>query len=253
MADDGPCVPRADGGWVYGEVFARHPSVMLLVDPCDGRLMDANQAAERFYGWSRRILLSMTIHDINVLERDQVTAEMAAAHRDQRNYFEFRHRLASGEVRDVDVYSGAVDTGERTLLASVITDATERHRMAAAMRASEEFSRKTVAHAPMAIAVADLTGQLVRVNAAMTRITGYAEHELIGRDFRELTHPDDLPASYELVRRLLAGELAVYETEKRYVRRDGSTVRVSGQFSAVRRTRQAPVPAWHDRGDFLGY
>lgn len=231
------------GGRVYGQVFAHHPSVMLLIDPSDGHIVDANRAAERFYGWPRRLLLSMAIHDINVLQRDQVMAEMSAAQHEQRNYFEFRHRLATGEVRDVDVYSGPVEVGERTLLASVVTDATERHRMAATMQASEEFSRNIVAHAPMAIAVADLTGRLLRVNAAMTRITGYPEHELVGRDFRDLTHPDDLPASHEQVRRLLAGEVSGHEIEKRYVRRDGSTVRVKVASSLL--CDERGVPQFH--------
>jgi PAS domain S-box-containing protein len=53
---------------------------------------------------------------------------------------------------------------------------------------------------------------------------GFTEHELLGLRYPVLTHPDDLPESRELIRRLLAGEIQTGTLEKRYLHRDGHVV-----------------------------
>ena len=62
----------------------------------------------------------------------------------QRRYFDFRHRLASGEIRDVEVCSGPIIVGGRTLLFSVINDVTERKWAKEALRESEELLQSLV-------------------------------------------------------------------------------------------------------------
>jgi diguanylate cyclase (GGDEF)-like protein/PAS domain S-box-containing protein len=86
--------------------------------------------------------------------------------------------------------------------------------------------------AGMAILTPD--GKYTRVNRALCAMTGYEEHELVGRDFRSITHPDDVGIGSEQHRSLLAGEVDVYEDEKRYVHRDGHDVWVQFGVSAVR-------------------
>jgi PAS domain S-box-containing protein/diguanylate cyclase (GGDEF)-like protein len=206
--------------------FAQHPSVMLLIDPADGAIVDANEAAERFYGWDRDQLCRMRIDQLNTLTPAQVAAEMAAARAEERTYFAFRHRTAGGEVHDVEVYSGPVSEDGRTMLYSVVHVATERHRAVRALQESESFARSIVTNAPVGIVVVDLGGRIVRVNPQLSALTGYPEHELVGRHVLELTHPDDQPATQEAIERLQAGQLPSYEVEKRYVRRDGSVAHV---------------------------
>ncbi len=97
---------------------------MLLIDPASGQIADANPAATRFYGYGRDALQAMTIQQINTLSPEQVAAERALAEREGRNYFIFRHRLASGEVRTVEVYSHPFAFDGHRLLLSVIHDIT---------------------------------------------------------------------------------------------------------------------------------
>jgi PAS domain S-box-containing protein len=67
-------------------------------------------------------------------------------------------------------------------------------------------------------------GRLLRVNRKMREMLGYSAEELTRRSFADITHPDDLAASREVVRCLLAGERNEYRLEKRYVRKDGTTL-----------------------------
>lgn len=118
----------ADSEGRYRSLFQDNSSPMLLIDPADGRIVDANSAAAEFYGWSRRKLRSMCIQEVNTLSKDEVEAEMRAASEARRNRFDFKHRRADGSVRDVEVYSGPITIAGESLLYSIIHDVTEARR-----------------------------------------------------------------------------------------------------------------------------
>lgn len=77
-------------------------------------------------------------------------------------------------------------------------------------------------------------GRYTSVNRALSGMVGYTEDELLERDFQSITHPDDLAASSEQHRVLLGGALESYETEQRYLHRDGNEVWVQLGVTAVR-------------------
>ena len=108
----------------FRQVFERHTVPMLLMEPETGRIVDANPAAVGFYGHDRATLTAKSIQDINTLDAAQVEAEWRAAEREHRNYFIFRHRLASGDIRSVEVHSQPFDFGGRRLLLSMVLDIT---------------------------------------------------------------------------------------------------------------------------------
>ncbi|WP_160162666.1 PAS domain S-box protein [Magnetococcus marinus] len=113
----------------YHGLFANHTAIKLLVDPQnDYRIIDANGAAEQFYGYSRQQLCGLKISQINVLSELEIVHEMANASREGRDYFFFRHRLANGEEREVEVHSGPVLLDGRTILYQIVHDVTQRRR-----------------------------------------------------------------------------------------------------------------------------
>lgn len=109
-------------------LFELHDSVMLLVDSATGEIVDANYAAERYYGYSRQTLQQMHITDINQLPADDVQKAVANAVNQSENSFEFPHRLANGETRWVEVHSSPIEYKERKLLFSIIHDVTLRRK-----------------------------------------------------------------------------------------------------------------------------
>jgi PAS domain S-box-containing protein len=108
----------------YRRLFTDNKAVELLVDPKNGRIVDFNKAAIQYYGYSAAELKSMNMADINILSREKIICEMHNAEIEKRNYFSFKHRLASGEIRDVEVYSGPIELEGQRLLYSVIHDVT---------------------------------------------------------------------------------------------------------------------------------
>ena len=110
----------------YETIFQQHGAVMMLIDPESGEIVYANNAASDYYGYPTDTLQAMQINRINLLSAEEIESEMRLAEAEQRNYFLFKHRLADGQIRDVEVYSYPVDVDGRTLLFSVITDITDQ-------------------------------------------------------------------------------------------------------------------------------
>ena len=113
----------------FRHFFEKNKSVMLLIEPTSGAIIEANQAAAKYYGFEQHRLIGMSISDINILPLEEVALERQRALHEERNYFNFRHRIASGELRDVEVYSTPAEVSGKSLLFSVIHDITGRKNL----------------------------------------------------------------------------------------------------------------------------
>jgi diguanylate cyclase (GGDEF)-like protein/PAS domain S-box-containing protein len=162
----------------FRKFFEKNSSMMLLIDPESGRILDANEQAVAFYGYPQQTLLNMSIQDINTLTPDQVARERERALREERNYFQFTHRLANAELREVEVYSSPIVHDDRAQLWSIIHDVTERRR-------SQEMLRKlftAVEQSPTAVMITNLEPSIEYVNPCFTTVTGYSQAEALGRN-----------------------------------------------------------------------
>ncbi|UQB42087.1 EAL domain-containing protein [Thiomicrospira microaerophila] len=124
------------------QFFQNHLSPMLFIDPDSGEIVNANQAAADFYGYSLNQLKSMNIHQINTLPKEQIELERQRAKHEERNYFVFPHRLSNGEVRQVEVHSSPITLNERICLFSIIHDVSDRIK-------SEEQIQKLAFYDPL--------------------------------------------------------------------------------------------------------
>jgi PAS domain S-box-containing protein len=123
---------------LYQETFNQSPAVKLLVDPESLKIVDANAAAAKFYGYPVYRLRVMSLLDINTAPESAIRDNYKLAAAEARSRFVYRHRLASGEIREVEAYAGQIDLGGRKVLHSIIHDITDK------VRAEEEL-RKLVA------------------------------------------------------------------------------------------------------------
>jgi len=103
-------------------IFENESTVMLIIDPDSGEIIDANPAALNFYGWEKEILTSMRITDINILSEKEIKEEMKNAKQQNKNHFNFKHKISNGEIKDVEVYSHPILFGENKYLYSIISE-----------------------------------------------------------------------------------------------------------------------------------
>ncbi len=108
------------------------------------------------------------------------------------------------------------------------------------LRASEAQVRATFDQVAVGIALTDLRGRFFRVNERLCAITGYSRDELLARNFRDITHPEDVERNLQLNKALVAGEFPHFHLEKRYLRSDGSPYWVNVTSALVRRASGEP-------------
>ena len=107
-------------------------------------------------------------------------------------------------------------------------------------RENEERFRNTFEQAAVGIAHVRLDGNFIRINQKFCDIVGYSRQEMLKLTFQDITHPDDLSADLEYYEPILAHEIETYSTEKRYIRKDSTTVWVNFTISLAREDYDEP-------------
>lgn len=102
---------------------------MLIIDPDDGAIMDANQSACEFYGYDPEEFRKKRIQEINQLSETEVNLEMQEARAENRSFFKFIHAMADGTLKNVEVTSGPITLDEKQYLYSVIRDVSTMHQV----------------------------------------------------------------------------------------------------------------------------
>ena len=158
---------------------------------------------------------------------------------------QIEHRIIrrDGEVRTIIVrYAVIAGPGGNVISTfGANQDVTGYRNAVEALRLSEEQFRRTFDQSPVGAAVTSLDFHFVRVNEALCKMLGYTKDELIGRSFTDITHPDHIDGDLVSVKRLISGELAEYQTEKRYIRKDGRIIWIRLSSRVVRDSAGSPL------------
>lgn len=158
----------ADEHALYRETFEEHPAIKLLLDPATGGIHDANPAAAAFYGYGREAMQCMNVERLETHPAGALRRHIDAVRHRHQDHCVAEHRLASGDVRDVEIESALMRVGGREYIYAIVHDITERVRY---QRALEDY-RAFFNHLPVAFyrAMPGPEGRFLRVNPAMVRL-----------------------------------------------------------------------------------
>ena len=128
--------------------------------------------------------------------------------------------------------TGGLLPSDETPVAEVNTLMTELREAAARRQATEDLLPESEARFRAMFEVSSVgkieteceSGRFLRANAAMCKFVGYSEEELLATTAWDITHPEERDRDREPIRRLLAGEVPVFDVEKRYIRKDGKAI-----------------------------
>lgn len=167
-------------------MFDWHTAVMLIIEPISGKIIDANPAACEFYGYSKEELQDLLISDINMLLPEEVEKHRLMTYEEKQRFFIFPHRLKSGDVRLVDVYSCPIFDGENTLLYSIIFDVTDREVYRNELFQEKEVLFTTLRSIGDGVVTTDSSGIITSLNLVAQELTGWKNDEAKGRLFTDV-------------------------------------------------------------------
>jgi len=183
---------------LYAELFEMAPIGYVNLTS-HGRIHTANAAAAALINQSRPIIAG-TPFSVYVASSDQAafiahlgrcrnagTAEVCT---------ELRLKSRAGWQRIVELVSrpSIIFGSTQVIFRTVLRDITERKQFEEALAGSEARLRAIIEHTTAGVAQADLDGRVVFTNAQFCRMLGYREGKLLGKNLKDLTHPEDRTA-----------------------------------------------------------
>ena len=203
------------------------PDAALLIDG-DDCVVEANALAEQLFGHDP------TGHELAAL-LDEPRLPSADAGM-VRLRAEGRHADRVPFVADVSVTSAGIAPGHRLVVL---------RKLDAGLLVEESRRLLDLAFesAPVGMAFFNPEGEYLRANAALCVLLGRAAEDLVGRRDQEFTHPDDRESDVAAAWRILNGEIDTWQTEKRFVRPDGSVVWAIANMTFLRDEARRPI-AW---------
>lgn len=168
----------------FRSMFAKQDAPMLLIDPDNGAILDVNRSAEKFYGYSADEMETMTIDDINILSKEEIKKEMESALAEERNFFVFKHKMKSGEIKSVEVHSSPFILGNKRVLFSIIFDITKREKAEAELLSASSLNKALLDNSAVGIFLASQERIIIETSKRACVMFGYTSEELIGKSFR---------------------------------------------------------------------
>jgi PAS domain S-box-containing protein len=173
----------------YRQMFEDNASIAYILDPENGKIIDANTAAANFWGYSVEELRNMHITDINPSSFDVIKAAMERVKANNATQLEFQHRLKNNEIRDVEIYSSVLTHNNKTVIYCIAHDVTGQNLAEKALRESQKKLEAIIETAMDAVVQYDAEGAVIDWNTHAEKIFGWTRQEAIGMPLVESIIP----------------------------------------------------------------
>ena len=206
----------------YASLFEENQTVILLIHPETWDIVDANPAACSFYGYSKEELTSMKITEINMLPKEKIKRILNGIETRPLRHFSFPHRLASGEIRQVESFTGPITMNGNLLLYTMVHDVTERLRAQNALAESEEKYRLLIESMNDGFVISDENDVITYCNDKFPDMVGYEKSEVIMSHGKRFLDEKNQRTAKKNLKARRKGERGFYELF--WTRKDGGKV-----------------------------
>lgn len=219
----------------YKTIMEASPIAMLMVE-ADGSIIQSNRAAEQMFGYGLNELPGLNLNAIvpyrNPIETlvDKYTAGQPAEKIVSHTIPAHRK---DGSTLDARVSLSPIPHENRQAIFVTIQDLSAFNRAKQALKESESRFRSIFKFSLIGMAIIDPDGRWLKVNSVLCEMLGYSEEELLSRTMQDLTHPDDVHNSLNLLQQSVSGELDQFRSEVRYFHKNGNTLWIASSASRV--------------------
>ncbi len=190
---------------------------------------ECNPAMAKIYGVdSPDIIIGrkyQEIHQGNVWDAHNATVKTFLDNGYRLKAEEFSHENDEGDTRYFMAHAvGIVEDGYLKGLWGSRREITEKKTIEIKARHRENLYNSLLEHSPMGVLFVDPQGIIKNFNPAFNNLLGYEKEELIGCDFRDLTHPEDVKKELALLIPAMKEGLPSVKLEKRFLHKDGHPI-----------------------------
>jgi PAS domain S-box-containing protein len=229
MSIRSPEPPGAPPSHVEEELRAIYDGMaegLLLADIETKRLLRANPAACRMFGYSEEEMVRLSVSDLHPPDEvPEVFKHFRLLTREQLGRAPgCRCVRKDGTVFYADVNNSRLRYQGRDCVIGFFRDVTEARKTKEALAETEARFRAVFEGAALGIALVDLQGRTLECNQRLAEMLGYTREELLGKNYQDVTHPEDQPEELAKFLQLQAGSLQTLRLEKRYLHKSGGIV-----------------------------
>ena len=211
--------------------------IILLIDE-NLNIVEANDRALEFYQYTRNELIGMKVEKIRAPETlSQLPENLINLNENDSATFETIHRRKDNTIFPIEISSRVVNIEGSKYYQTIGRDITERKSVENTLKESEDKFRKIFEESPFSMLITGKDFGIIRANLSFCNLIGYQEEELKLFSFKNFTHPDYIRGDEISLLKLVAGEIPIYHTEKKYIRNDGSIVWGSTTVSIIRNNK----------------
>ncbi|MFY9100544.1 response regulator [Aliarcobacter cryaerophilus] len=163
----------------FENMFKVHSAIMLLIDAKTGNIIDANNSACAFYGYSLDEFRELNISNINVLSKTEIKEKLKKAKDFQNNTFIFPHKLKNGEIKTIESNTSPIDTEKGEILFSIIKDISKQIVLEKEIQEEKERYKNLTNYSSDAIFIVNIEdGKLVEFSKRARDFFGYDNNEM---------------------------------------------------------------------------
>lgn len=211
--------------------------IILLIDS-DLNIVEANDRALESYLYTRDEFIGMKLEKIHAPETlSQLSEQIKYINEKGAVTIEAFHIRKDGVIFPIEISARVVHIEGSKYYQSIGRDITERKIVEDSLRESEEKFRKIFVESPFSMVMTGKDFGIIRANLSFCKMTGYQEEELKSFTFRNFTHPDYIDKDEVSLLELITGEIQIYNTEKKYIRKDGSIIWGMTTVSLIRNNK----------------
>jgi len=157
--------------------------------------------------------------------------------------FEYRIRLKSGNYKCLHARGKVVKwnaDGYPQRIIGIHTDITTQKKVEKSLRKSEQFFSSIFENAGIGMTILDTNFHLLKMNKAFCKISEYSEEELKNMSYFNLISTKDIAVVKKIIKNLLSGKISKYQTDRSYIKKNGSVIWVNITVTAVYDEKQNP-------------
>jgi len=214
---------------IYEDLFYLNTSIILLIDPKNGNILNANRSALNFYGYSKSELLVLNISDINHnISKSEIKNNITLIMNNNNktnHYFSVQHTLSNNETRNVKAYTNPSKYKGEAVIIATIVDVTDEITAKTKLVEIEHKFKNIFEFANIGLVLRDIDGLILDINNKLLSLLGYSDKEdFLGQSCEAFVKAPNEPDNNLFFIDLINKKIDHFSTELKLQKKDGSLI-----------------------------